>query len=483
MQLRVLAVLTLASAICPSLPVSGVIAAPLDDLDTLPSIQQDDLSFLGDDEPLPEISPDQPAGTEGGQTPENATALQAARAAFQQTEITKCMELLTIAKAKDPSLPPPRLILADMYFQAGVQPAGRQMLERVATENPTHPELWRLLGTVALAERRWTEAIMHFERGMDLPAPSVWTPKELQTYRFSCMKGKAAAMERRGDLKAAAQVLGEMAEMAPRDSRLRDRFASVLFNAQMKDKAYEQFKIAYLRDNNMSPPELSMGIMYVNQGDFAQGDRWFDRALDAHPTNATLHFQIAVALMVQDRATDSAKHSAKAAQLGLDSSDLNMVRGYASRQLRVYDAAERFFRAALEEKPEDAAAMNQLALVLIEQNDEAKKAEALKLATKVFQARENSANAQATLGWVMYRSGRVQEAESAFRKAIQKPSIGPEALYLAGRAFSDQGNVSDAANVAEKLAAQIASPGIYVLRPVARKWLEAQREATPEAIP
>ena len=455
-------------------------AAPLDELEVTsdtPDLENDLLQPLDAPtpvQPLPSIS--EPA--------HNSSPVAAARAAFQQQDISKCLSLLTIAKARESALPPPRLILADMYFQANARAAGRAMLERVALENPGHPELWRLQGSVALSEGRWTEAIMHFEHGLSLPTPTAWTEAQQQTFVLSMKKGLVAANERRGDLQEATTLLGEMTDITPLDSKLRDRYASLLFQINRKDQAIEQFRIAYLRDNTLSPPELSMGIMYVNSGDNVQGDRWFARAVRAYPDNALVYFQIAVALMVQDRADASAKLSAKAAELGMDTGNLQMVRGYAKRQLRRYDEAEAFFRAALQKTPNDVAAMNQLALVLIEQNDDGKKQEALEIARKVLQARENSANAQVTLGWVMYRSGMVSEAEDAFRKALEKPGLGPEGLYLAGRAFSDQGRDSEASKVAQVLQTRITSPGIYVLRPAARAWLASQQEAgSVEAIP
>ena len=478
--------LTISALAMALIQYSTLSSAPLDDLELNieSSVSDDDLALPPDGTSKPMSDRGRPESISSELPQGEASTLGAARAAFGQNQIRRCLDLLTIAKAQDPSLPPPRLVLADMYFQAGARGVGQATLERVAVENPKHPQLWRLFGSLALSEQRWTEAIIHFERGLDALPPPSWNRQQQQAFKLSCNKGLAAAFERRGDHQQAARVLGELAEMAPKDSQMRDRYASVLYKAGMKEKAYEQFKIAFLRDNETSPPELSMGVMHVNEGEFQQGDHWFARALEAHPKNAMLHFQIAVALMVQDRALDSAKHSAQAAHLGLDSPDLKMVRGYAARQMRQYQAAERFFRETLSERPGDISAVNQLTLVLIEQKDDAKKQEAFELATELLQAREQSANAQATLGWVMYRTGKVDEAEKILRDAIAKSSIGPEALYLAGRAFSDQGNNAQADVVAEKLAARISMPGIYVLRPVARKWLENRMEtASTNAVP
>lgn len=398
-------------------------------------------------------------------------ALAAAKLAFQQKNFAQCLDLLVVASAQNPSMPPPRLMLADMYLHNNMRQSGRALLERVALEDSSHPELWRLFGALALGEGRWTEAAMHFKRALELPKPNAWRPVQKATFELTARQGLAAAAERRGDWPGAAAAHGQIVSMTPADPTAHDRWASALFRADFTDKALEQFKIAYLLDNSMPQPELSMGIMSINDGNFKQADGWFARAIAAFPENPTLRYQIAVALMVQDRAKEAAINAAKAAELGLDSPELNMVRGYAARQMNAADEAEKFFRAVLEERPDDATAKDQLALVLIETSDEAKQQEALKLAREAADAPDASGGAKATLGWVQYRLGHIAEADALLEKAVQSRGLSPDSLYLIGRFCQEQGHTVELNRVAGMLAASMSRQGVFVARPSARRWL------------
>ncbi len=377
-----------------------------------------------------------------------------------------------------PNLPPPRLVLADMYLHNNMRQSGRALLERVAVEDPQHPELWRLFGSLALGEGRWTEATMHFQKALEMPKPNSWRPVQRATFELSAKQGLAAAAEQRGDWPTAAAAHGQIAAMTPADAAAHDRWASALFRANFTDKALEQFKVSYLLDQNMPQPELSMGIMCINDGNFKQADGWFARAMAAHPKNPMLRYQIAVALMVQDRAKEAATNAEQAAELGMESADLDMVRGYAARQMNAADDAERFFRAVLEERPDDATAKDQLALVLIETSDEAKQEEALKLAREAADAPAASGGAKATLGWVQYRLGHIAEADALLEKAVNSPGLGPDSLYLIGRFCQEQGHTVELNRVAGLLAAKLPRQGVFVARPSARRWLrEIAREA------
>lgn len=404
--------------------------------------------------------------------------LASAQSAFRQQNFEQCLEELIVAVAKHPYLPPPKLMLAEMYYSASMWPQGRQTLESAALEDPAHPELLRVLGKVALIEQRWTEAVMHFEKGLQMAPEVDWPQAQRDKFIFSCREGLATASQQRGDWHKAVATLREIVESQPKNSVMRDRWASALFNAGQHDKAYEQFKTSYVLAGGISsPPEVSMGVMELSRNNVEQADAWFSKATAKYPDDPEVYYQISLALMVQDRAREAAQHAATAERLGMSSPQLAMVRGYAARQLEHWDSAVALFRTVAAESPEDPAVLNQLALCLVELRDRAPQDEALEIAQSVARQQPDAARARATLGWIHFKLGNIAEAEPLMRQVAAQPAAGPESLYLAGRFFHEQEHSDLARHIADRLANALSPSGIFVLRPQARQWVKTVYES------
>jgi len=115
--------------------------------------------------------------------------------------------------------------------------------------------------------------------------------------------------------------------------------------------------------------------------------------------------------------------------------------------------------------------MAHLALVLIEQKDEAKRARAAELAEAAFELRPNSPEAAAVLGWVNYRTGKAEAGERLLSAAAQS-SADPLPLFLYGRLLVLEDRQEALQQAAEQLRRRLARPGLFALRPAARRWLD-----------
>ena len=84
---------------------------------------------------------------------------------------------------------------------------------------------------------------------------------------------------------------------------------------------------------------------------------------------------------------------------------------------RNYPAAESFFDLALRQSPGNVAVSNNLALALIEQKQASKSRPALEYAEANMKRYPKSPEVASTYGLVLYRLGRLDEAEKALRVA------------------------------------------------------------------
>ena len=102
---------------------------------------------------------------------------------------------------------------------------------------------------------------------------------------------------------------------------------------------------------------------------------------------------------------EAEKQATAALQIDPKSLDAKILCGVIALFKKDFAGAERYFEAAHLQSPRNFAATNNLALVLIEQKDEAKKRRALEYAQNNVQQNPKSAEAASTYGWVLYKTG------------------------------------------------------------------------------
>ena len=112
---------------------------------------------------------------------------------------------------------------------------------------------------------------------------------------------------------------------------------------------------------------------------------------------------------------------------------------------------------------------NQLALVLAEQADDAKRRRALELAELSVRQDPNAVDALTTLGTVYYRIKRLDDAAKVLQAVIASGKGNSDAAYVLALVRSDQGHPENAAAL---LKTALAAPGLFVFRNDAQQWLD-----------
>lgn len=405
--------------------------------------------------------------------------LNAARDAFRKGKLDECRERLEKARQKlseqsgRGELPPVDLMLARLYFSNGKADIAKGMLEKIAVDHEGHPEVYLLFGNLALAEGRWTDAALHFEKSLNVGRPAGWSEDQAKALWRESYTGQAAVAERRKDWFRAQVALAQCVKVEPDNADLRDRYGAALFMLGREKEGFEQFQTAARLDEAMNPAEVSMAVMFARKDDFYNAKKAFEAALKRYPSDGRVHYEMASVLLLNDKATEAKQHADKAAEMGIDTPEFAMQRGYIARQLRDFSAAEKHFSQVLLDSPSDFEAINQLALVLIEQDDETKQQRALSLADLNARRAPQSSHALSTLGWVYYKLGRKDEALRTLSMAVSRAPVRTESLYYLTRVLWESGKHEDARKLAEQMKPAIDRPGLFVLRPEVKQWFKS----------
>ena len=361
---------------------------------------------------------------------------------FRSGEFQEARESLVAAHQKHKQLAPPDVMMAKMYLAINQTAAMRQSLENAVKEHRQDPEAYAILGEVAWAQRRFTESGLAYDKSLSLCEKYSTNEMRKNDLRIRSLKGLTRVAVLRGDWPVAKQYLTTWQSLAPNDEDAHAGMGQVLFQlAQTKadyEKAYAEFKKVYELNNRATRYEIRMAQLYDQKGERSKATNLIGLAIKRAGNDLNTRL-FAANWYLEKGLLKEARDNAKAARkIDPNSFQAIVLQGHIARHEKQYAAAEAAFRAAHELSPRDAAVIRNLALSLVEQpEDQNKQRQALDWARLSSQSNSDinqtdGREAMVTLGWVLYRLGRDNEAIQAVSRAVQSGrSLGPESAYFA----------------------------------------------------
>jgi tetratricopeptide (TPR) repeat protein len=388
---------------------------------------------------------------------------------FRTGDYDKVMKALQAASVKNPELPPSSLVMAG-WFAAANQPAMlRGALEQAINMAPADPEAYQLLGDLAFRNRELAEASLLYEKALTLAKAKDASPRMAVVKRRS-MAGLAAVTLSRQDLSAAQTQLEALVSEDPKDAAALSQLGQVLFLQKKEDLAVEKLREAAKLNPNLPGAEVTLAQLYQQTGDVKNAGKWMLEAIKANPRDAKTRVA-ATQWSYEIGKLDQAEEQAKAA-VQLDPASLNclLVRGLVALVRKDYKTAQEYYEKAHLVSPSNFAAINNLALALAGQDEEAKKRLAMEYAQIASRVYPDQSEAFSTLGWVLHRLGRLEEAGVNLQKAISMPRPSPDAYYFLARVMLDRGRKDDAKMLLQAQA--LKTPAPYLMRKEAEALAE-----------
>ena len=392
---------------------------------------------------------------------------------FANRDFLGARQFLESAKRKDPSLPPTDLTLAKMYFLANNAAAGRASLEKTATDNPGDPEACLILADQASRERRFIEAESLYDKGLQLTEKFSENARRKRNLEIRARTGRAYAAEQRRNWPASAADLQALLKIDPENVVGHYRLGIALFMQKKYKEGYDEFVNAKKLDKNKTIPEpyAAAALMYDQLGMQNEAQTAFTRAYTANKTDANTLTQYGQWLIKTGNVEQAEQILSEGLKSNPESLSLVFFSGVAARMNKKMKPAEDYFVKAWGMSPANVEVINQLALLLIDQPDQAKRERAVQFAEISARLNNQSADALMTLAWVYYQMGRVGEADVALRNAQQLGNISPDSSYLFAKILVDQKR-PDPAKLLLQDALDEKNQGIFVNRQEAQALLE-----------
>jgi tetratricopeptide (TPR) repeat protein len=286
--------------------------------------------------------------------------------------------------------------------------------------------------------------------------------------RDRMLLGQASLAEATGDWPAAERHLQQLLVRSPNDGKALQTLARVLFQQEEPEKALERLRDASAASDNMLTPEAILGQWYQRQGDAAKSATWMRAALEKAPEDAPTRLAAANCLLQNERFQDAIEQADAALNLDPESLTAKILRGNASLLANDFDTAVQFLEKASLQSPGNFVATNNLALALCEISPPASE-RALEYAELNARRFPERSEALATLGWVLYKLGRLNESEKVLRNAAsQEGQKSPALGYYLARVFAERGRTEEARQL---LQTALRGSQLFFGRSAAEVWL------------
>ncbi len=408
-----------------------------------------------------------------------------------QGKVDDAYKMLQSIKDK-PDLPPARLMLARLLLASRVRELEARVhptLELAISENPDHPVVYLENANVALAEGRITDAILNSERALQLGNAARWTPTQKKDVETGGHTVLARAYEARADWPAARTHLAALLAKDPKNGALRVQLAKVMFlllppegkpddvYAELK-QACSDDKTTHNEDSKLDTPDVYMARFWADKGDNPKAREAFEKAVKAAPTNLRAHIAYADWLMQKNEYTEAKARVEAAAKIKADDLEVKKFQGLIARVFKEYPKAAEIFRQVLNIAPNDTFARNHIALVLIDQGGKTQQEQALGYAQINAQVNPKSPEALATLGYVLYKSDRLDEALQALQQAMNLSNnrFSPDMAYYLALCLQKKDKVDEAKAVLKEA---LAASGLFVYKDQAKDLKELLDKKLP----
>jgi Tfp pilus assembly protein PilF len=415
-------------------------------------------------------APKQPVPQQAQQPAQPPASPEAeAVARFNKRDFDGALKVLKEAVKKDPELPPAQLIMARFFAQANVPVGVRNSLERAVIEVPDDPEPYVVMGDLALRDHRITDAQLLYLKAGEVLANFSKSAKRKQQLQSQVYSGLAAVCEARDDWPGAQKQIEAWLKFDPKSTLAMQRMARCLFQQKNAQGALEELKLAAKADPKLLTPEAVLAQYYEASGDHENAKKWMAAALVAAPSDLNTHLAAAEWDLETGQFDEGQNEAAAAMKIDPKSLAAMILRGRAAVFLKDYVAAERYFETATLQSPRNFTASNELALVLAEQKDEAKRRRALEYAENNVQQNPRSLEAASTYGWVLYKNGKIDDAEKVLQNVVASRQVSPSTPYYFAQILADRSHGDQARQLLESA---LNAPRPFTMRDKAKALME-----------
>ena len=215
--------------------------------------------------------------------------------------------------------------------------------------------------------------------------------------------------------------------------------ANVYVSQKQPDKAISAINSHITTSPNNSSFYDLLGSVMLTKKDYSGAETAFRKAVQLNKNNVDAYVKLGQSQLARGATNETLATYAEATTANPKDPGLYVLTGIAYEHMHELDKAKAAYQTALQLKPDNPQASNNLAYVLLETNGSVD--QALQLAQTARRNMPESSNVADTLGWAFYKKGVYESAIGMFQEAIKlaaknKETDNPTYHYHLGLAYA-----------------------------------------------
>lgn len=385
--------------------------------------------------------------------PDDLRAVDAlAQALLANNQLDEALKEFKTLAADDPEQPEPLIRISEVQRKQGKYQDALATIKKARALDPSNLEAGYDEGMLLDILGQFDAAVQTYQSLLQSPVDGVYHANGAYTAEEKNNRGifldkLAGVYEEENNTDLAVATYQKMIDMGG-DSALRGYEGQVdaYHAAQEYDKAIEVSRKAVEANPKNSDLKLILAGELADNGQADQGVAMAQALLTNKPSDLTIYEGLAQINIRLKRWKDAEDNLNKADPLATKKEDktyLLFLRGELADRQKHLDAAEQYFRQALDIDPSNAMTLNYLGYMMADKGVQLP--EALQLIQKAVALEPWNAAYLDSLGWVYFKMGQYDLAEDNLRSAVQRDQSDPTVHMHMGDLYEKTGRIRLAA--------------------------------------
>jgi predicted Zn-dependent protease len=373
------------------------------------------------------------------------------------------------------TLPAVEVFWAKLFITQNRLSDALKVLEEYARDHQEDPEVYLSLGIVAVRSGRMTDAWLNLLFAQRLLDRESFPKARYKLVLPSLLEARAVVAEGRKQWSEAEQHFSKLQALNPANHSIKWRAGRSQVLAGKIKEGHEIMSSASFADDKLPKASLAVAQLLAETTDWIRNadnkalvEQWFTQAVTEQSGDHQGWMAYYKWLLLDNRPEMVRDSFNKLATPLQANREVVLMRVLAARYLDDLATAELLLAPLHQANPEDLEVADQLALVLVESSDEAKRGRALQLAERNLRAAPDAEVTAATAAWVQMQLGSKDVADRILSQIVSRGPLSAQTTYYIAELLRKSGRESEGLRL---LKAAVDTLGLFPQRGKARAML------------